>query len=101
VGRLRCDDLAAATVRGYHYDLDQFLRWFIQTKGSSARFEKLSILDLINYRQYLVNIQALKPATINRRLKALRRFCRCCRYPKEEDDDTGGGFVPLPSFACD
>jgi site-specific recombinase XerD len=76
VGRLRREDLAPATVRGYRYDLQQFLRWFGQAKGSAARFEKLSILDLINYRQHLVNVEALQPATINRRLKALRRFCR-------------------------
>ena len=75
-GRLGRDDLAPATVRGYRYDLEQFLRWFSQVKGSSSRLEKLSILDLINYRQHLVNVEALKPATINRRLKALRRFCR-------------------------
>ena len=60
---LRCDDLAPATVRGYRYDLEQFLRWFSQVKGSSSRLENLSILDLINYRQYLVNVEALKPAT--------------------------------------
>jgi hypothetical protein len=48
VGRMRRDDLAPATVRGYRYDLRQFLRWFNHAKGSSARFEKLSILDLIN-----------------------------------------------------
>jgi site-specific recombinase XerD len=76
VSRLRRDDLAPATVRGYRYDLQYFLRWFSQAKGSSSRLEKLSILDLINYRQHLVNVEALKPATVNRRLKALRRFCR-------------------------
>jgi site-specific recombinase XerD len=76
VGRLRRDDLAPATVRGYRYDLEQFLRWFSRVKDSSSRLEKLSILDLINYRQHLVNVAALKPATVNRRLKALRRFCR-------------------------
>ena len=76
VGRLRRDDLAPATVRGYRYDLEQFLRWFSQAKASASRLEKLSILDLINYRQHLVNVEALKAATVNRRLKALRRFCR-------------------------
>jgi hypothetical protein len=40
---LRGDDLAAATVRGYPYDLRQFLRWFSQAKGSSSHHEKLSI----------------------------------------------------------
>jgi integrase/recombinase XerC len=76
VGRLRRDDLAPATVRGYRYDLEQFLRWFSQAKASASRLEKLSILDLINYRQHLVNVEALKATTVNRRLKALRRFCR-------------------------
>jgi hypothetical protein len=28
---------------------------FSQAKGSSSRLEKLSILDLINYRQHIVN----------------------------------------------
>jgi hypothetical protein len=46
-------------VRGYRYDLPQFLRWFSQAKGSSSRLEKLSILDLISYRQHLVNIDAM------------------------------------------
>jgi site-specific recombinase XerD len=67
VGRLRRDDLAQATVGGYRYDLQQFLRWFPKAKGSSSRLDKLSILDLINYRQHLVNVEALKPATVNRR----------------------------------
>jgi hypothetical protein len=65
VGRLRRDDLAPATVRGYRYDLQQFLRWFSRAKGSSSRLEKLSILDLINYRQHLVSVEALKAATVN------------------------------------
>ena len=55
VGRLRRDDLAPATVRGYRYDLQQFLRWFSQAKGSSSTLQKLSILHLINYRQHIVN----------------------------------------------
>jgi hypothetical protein len=55
LGRLRRDDLAPATVLGNRCDLQQFLRWFSQAKGSFSRLEKLSILDLINYRQHIVN----------------------------------------------
>jgi len=73
---LRRDDLSPITVRGYRYDLDQFLGWLTEAKGGPLRFEKLTVIDLINYRQYLVNVQALKPATVNRRLEALRRLCR-------------------------
>jgi hypothetical protein len=64
VGRLRRDDLAPATVRGYRYDLERFLRWFSQAKGAASRLEKLSMLDLINYRQHLVNVEALKATTV-------------------------------------
>jgi hypothetical protein len=45
VGRLGRDDLASATVRGYRYDLERFLRWFSQAKGSSSSLETLPILD--------------------------------------------------------
>ena len=64
------------TVRGYYYDLKQFLKWYAEAKGGALRFEKLSVLDLINYRQYQINVLSLKPATVNRRLEALRRLCR-------------------------
>jgi len=63
VSRLRREDLAAATVRGYRYDLHQFLRWFNRAKRP-ARCEKLSALDLINYRQHLVKVEGLRPATV-------------------------------------
>lgn len=33
-------------------------------------------MDLISYRQYLSEERSLKPASVNRKLEALRRFCR-------------------------
>jgi site-specific recombinase XerD len=81
LSQLQRDDLAPTTVRGYRYDLRHFLRWFNGTKGP-ARCEKLSVLDLINYRQHLVKVEGLRPATVNRRLEALRRFCRCAQQSK-------------------
>jgi site-specific recombinase XerD len=81
LSQLQRDDLAPATVRGYRYDLRHFLRWFNHVKGP-ARFEKLSALDLINYRQHLIKIEALRTATVNRRLEALRRFCRWAQHSK-------------------
>jgi site-specific recombinase XerD len=82
LGQLQRDDLAPATVRGYRYDLRLFLRWFNHAKGSPARFEKLSAIDLINYRQHLLKVEGLRPATVNRRLEALRRFCRWAQQSK-------------------
>jgi hypothetical protein len=60
LGQLQRDDLAPATVRGCRYDLRQFLRWFNHAKGPSARFEKLSAIDLINYRQRLLKVESLR-----------------------------------------
>ncbi len=68
-------------MRGYRYDLRQFLRWFNHAKGP-ARCEKLSALDLSNYRQHLIKIEGLRPASVNRRLEALRRFCRWAQQRK-------------------
>ena len=45
--------------------------------------------DLINYRQHLVSVERLRPATVNRRLQALRRFCRWARDGKILKADPG------------
>jgi site-specific recombinase XerD len=69
-------DLAAATRRGYRYDLLHFLRWQTMTLGvAGARLDRLSEPDLIAYRQAMI-AAGHRPATINRRLDALRRLCR-------------------------
>lgn len=65
-------DLAPATVDGYLKDVRQFLRW----QGRGDDFPALSELELIAYRQYLIGQRHLRPATVNRRLEALRRLSR-------------------------
>jgi site-specific recombinase XerD len=63
-------DLAAATRRGYRYDLLHFLRWQTMTLGvAGARLDRLSEPDLIAYRQAMI-AAGHRPATINRRLMA-------------------------------
>ena len=79
---LRREDLSATTVRGYLHDLTLFVRWYEQAIGEKLQLEKLTPIDLINYRQSLIKVQGLKPATVNRRLEALRRLCRS-RAPAE------------------
>jgi site-specific recombinase XerD len=69
-------DLSPKTVMGYRQDLELFRRWFESLRGPEARLETLSTIDLISYRQHLVTVERRKPATINRRLQALRRLCR-------------------------
>ncbi len=65
------EDLAAVTVRGYRSDLGLFATWY-----DGHPLEKLTATDLAHFRQYLSRERSLKPASVNRKLEALRRFCR-------------------------
>ena len=65
------EDLATLTVRGYARDVGDFLRWY-----GAAALERLSVVDLVHYRDHLIRERDAKPATVNRKLEALRRFTR-------------------------
>jgi integrase/recombinase XerC len=58
-------------VRGYRSDLGVFAAWY-----DGHPIEKLTTSDLAHFRQYLSRDRAMKPASVNRKLEALRRFCR-------------------------
>ena len=69
------DDLAPATLRGYRYDLRHFLAWHRTVQDCAFAVEGLAEYELIAYRQHMV-AAGRRPATVNRRLDALRRLCR-------------------------
>jgi integrase/recombinase XerC len=69
------DDLAPATLRGYRYDLRHFLAWHQSVQDGAFAIERLAEYELIAYRQHMV-AAGRRPATVNRRLDALRRLCR-------------------------
>jgi integrase/recombinase XerC len=69
------EDLSAATLRGYRYDLHAFLDWRSMIEEHAFSLERLAEFELIAYRQHMV-ATGRRPATINRRLDALRRLCR-------------------------
>lgn len=72
---LQEEALSVATRSAYQYDLNKFEQWLRESKGDSIDLGQLSAIDLLNYRQFLLNVRGLKPATINRALEALRKFC--------------------------
>jgi integrase/recombinase XerC len=72
------DDLAPATLRGYRYDLRHFLAWHQSVQASAFAIEGLAEYELIAYRQHMT-VAGRRPATVNRRLEALRRLCRWAR----------------------
>jgi site-specific recombinase XerD len=69
------EDLSPATLRGYRYDLRHFLRWHRGVTEAPFAPDRLAEYDLIAYRQHMI-AAGRRPATINRRLEALRRLGR-------------------------
>jgi len=78
VRTLAREDLSPLTVCGYAGDVELFLRWYAPNK-----LENLSRIDLVHYRKHLAGEKGLRPATLNRRLEALRRFCRWAHEQKK------------------
>lgn len=71
---LKRQEVAVKTVANYLSDLDCFARWFNQTTGDEFAAANITPTDIRDYRSYLQTNQGRTPATINRRLAALRRF---------------------------
>jgi integrase/recombinase XerD len=72
------EELSPATVRGYRYDLRHFLAWHDTVQPAGFALGRLTEFDLIAYRQHMLTA-GRRPATVNRRLEALRHFCRWAR----------------------
>jgi site-specific recombinase XerD len=64
------------TIKNYLNDLAHFATWFAQTNGEAFAPEAITLLDVRAYKSHLLTVAKFKPATVNRRLAALARFCR-------------------------
>lgn len=87
--------LSEATRRAYGYDLQKFNLWHEESKGTVIQPEKLSAIDLLNYRQFLLNVRGLKPTTINRALEALRKYCGWAYREKKLKKDVSSSLKPV------
>ena len=88
------DGLAPATLRGYRYDLRHFLAWCHTVQDCPFTIEGLAEFELIAYRQHMV-ATGRRPATVNRRLDALRRLCRWARGTRALNIDAAGNVRPM------
>lgn len=66
------------TIRAYVQDATAFARWFKGTTGGAFKPQAVDPRDIQDYRGYLVR-RELAPATVNRRLKALKSLFRWAR----------------------
>src|SRR4051812_32753271 len=71
---LERQETSPKTRASYRLDLLHFFRWFEQSVGESPTPEAVTPTDVREYRGYLLNVEKRQPATVNRRLAALRRF---------------------------
>jgi integrase/recombinase XerC len=71
---LKRQEFSLQTLRAYRCDLDHFTRWFTVSNGEGLTAERITPTDLRTYKSHQQTVQNLKPATINRRLAAIRRF---------------------------
>src|SRR5215212_6413726 len=78
VGRFLQDlerqETSPQTRHAYRLDLLHFASWFARTVGEGFSPEAITPTDVRAYRSHLINVEKRQPATVNRRLAALRRF---------------------------
>lgn len=67
-------DLSKRTINGYLYDVQAFMTWLKDFYQDDIELTNVKTNDLQAYREYLVKIKRYKPASINRRVQALKRF---------------------------
>src|SRR5437870_952541 len=71
---LERQEVAAKTRVNYRSDLLCFARWFAGVNDEPFTAAAVTPTDLRDYRSYLIQAERRTPATVNRRLAALRKF---------------------------
>jgi site-specific recombinase XerD len=71
---LALTEVSPQTLKAYRIDLYQFLKWFEETNSESFEPAAVTRTDLRDYRSFLMTVEKRQPATVNRRLAALRKF---------------------------
>lgn len=79
-------DKSRHTLRSYAGDLRLFAHWYEETTGETFGASEVTPSDIREYRSWLLAHSA-RPATINRRLSALREFFRWARDTRLVTDD--------------
>lgn len=61
------------TIISYQTTLNQFIKWFEETNGYTDA-EKVTPMDIKDFKQYMTTILERKPATVNKALVTLKGF---------------------------
>lgn len=63
------------TILSYYFDWKTFSRWFEEANGEPFDLQRLSAIDVQDYKSFLL-IRGMSNATINRRIVFLKRYAR-------------------------
>jgi integrase/recombinase XerC len=71
---LAAHDFAAPTRKALRSDLRKFARWFGTANKEPLKIERVTLRDIVDFRDYLRREQGQAVASVNRALVSLRRF---------------------------
>ena len=71
---LEAVDRSPKTINGYLRDLKHFSHWFKISNGITFTPQDLTKIDGREYRQFMTTVEKASPATVNRKLSALRAY---------------------------
>ncbi len=75
IGELQKTGKGLNTIKSYRSDVVEFTKWFELRTASDFNPGEVDNQDILDYRRQLI-VRQLKPATINRQLKTIRKFYR-------------------------
>jgi site-specific recombinase XerD len=78
-GNLAAAGKSANTLLAYTRDLKLFGEWFAFTNAKGLSPERITPIDVREYRSHLLVVKHYKPATVNRKLASLSAFCEWAR----------------------
>src|SRR6266540_7227561 len=96
---LERQETSPQTRTAYRLDVLHFAKWFGETVGETFSPEAVTPTDVRDYRSSLINVEKRQPATVNRRLAALRRFFQWAKalgLAKELPTDNVKGVASAP-----
>ncbi len=96
---LAASGLSASTIKSYRNDLKDLASW-LQRKGGGSPLSATED-DLRAYCGDLVTARDHPPATVNRRLQAMRKFFRYALYRGLMEEDPASGIRLLPQSRSD
>ena len=73
-GFLDGHDFALNTRKAFRTDLRKFAYWFAAANGEPFRVERVTVRDVVDFRNHLRRERGQAVSTVNRALVALRRF---------------------------